>query len=57
MLFDLLDRLPEQQTLTTAMTLWSLWKSQNLNLWESTDTIPTVIVSRAHMVQGEIHLA
>ncbi|KEH37272.1 hypothetical protein MTR_2g436910 [Medicago truncatula] len=40
MLFDLLDRLTEHQRLTTAMTLWSLWKSRNLKLWEYIDTTP-----------------
>ncbi|XP_024633477.1 uncharacterized protein [Medicago truncatula] len=53
MLFDLLDRLPEQQRLTTVMTLWSLWKSRNLKLWESTDTTAVAIVSRACDVHRE----
>ncbi|XP_024636515.1 uncharacterized protein [Medicago truncatula] len=29
------------------MTLWSMWKSRNAKLWESTDTSPSYIVTRA----------
>jgi len=52
-LFDLLDKLPEQQRLTTAKTLWSLWKSRNLKLWESIVTTLATIISRAHDVHHE----
>jgi len=47
MLFDLLGRLSTQQQTLTDMTLWSLLKSCNIKLWESTDTSPTFIVNRA----------
>jgi len=47
MLFDLIDRLSTQQQALVAMTLWSLWKSRNAKLWESTDTSPSYIVTHA----------
>ena len=48
MLFDLIDRLSTQQQALVAMTLWSLWKSRNAKLWESTDTSPSYIVTNAN---------
>ncbi|RHN46977.1 hypothetical protein MtrunA17_Chr7g0247981 [Medicago truncatula] len=47
MLFDLLSKLSTQHQTLTSMTLWSLWKSRNTKLWESTGTSPTFIVTRA----------
>ena len=35
------------------MTLWSLWKSRNMLLWENTNVTPTLIVTRAQEVLHE----
>jgi hypothetical protein len=48
MLFDLFTRLKEKYRLSPAMTLWSLWMSQNAKLWDLTNTTPTSIINRAH---------
>jgi hypothetical protein len=53
LLFDFLSRLTDQQRHLAAMTLWSLWKSRNLLLWENTNTTPTLIVTRAQEVLHE----
>jgi len=53
MLFDVFTGLNEQDKLSAAMTLWSLWKSQNANLLVATDTPPTSIITRAHDVLHE----
>ena len=47
MLFDLFDRLQTQQKLLVAMTLWSIWKSQDTELWDAINTSPATIVTRA----------
>jgi len=50
LLISLFDRLHDQLKLQTTMTLWSLWKRRNTKLWESIDTTPLAIVTRAHDV-------
>lgn len=47
MLFDLFSKLHDQQRQLAAMTLWSLWKSRNLLLWDDNDTTPILTVTRA----------
>jgi len=53
LLFDFLDRLSNHQQLLVVILLWSLWKSRNAKLWESSDTPATVIITRAKEILHE----
>jgi hypothetical protein len=53
MLFDLFTRLNEQDKLSNAMNVQSLWKSLNVKYWDATYTPPTSISTRAHDVLHE----
>jgi ribonuclease HI len=53
MLFDLFSKLHDQQKQLAAMTLWSLWKSRNLLLWDDSDTTPILTITRAQDVLHE----
>lgn len=47
MLFDFLSRLSLCQQQTIVMLCWSLWKKQNIKLWEASNTYSTFTVLRA----------
>nr|ABN08723.1 Polynucleotidyl transferase, Ribonuclease H fold [Medicago truncatula] len=47
LLFDFMHRLCSQQQQAAGMLLWSLWKSRNIKLWDSTDTTTAITISRA----------
>lgn len=45
--FQVIKHLSAENVSIFAMTLWSIWKSRNLKLWESTQEEPHIILSRA----------
>lgn len=44
MIFNLVESLPTKQKQTFAAMVWSIWKHQNLKVWEDkTETAATVV--------------
>jgi len=53
MLFDLFNKLHDQQKQLPALTLWILWKSRNLLLWDDSDITPILTITRTKDVLHE----
>ena len=56
-IFTLVETLPTEQKQVFAAMVWSIWKHQNLKVWEDKKKTAATVVERACVMISDWHLA